>query len=337
MSHAVNGQPMTSDSLSSLYAPIRGPLDEVETILRRELCSPDPKVDRLVKHGFRLGGKRLRPALMLLSAKACGSLRPEHSTLAAAMELIHTATLIHDDVLDEAQLRRHIETVNARWDNETSILLGDYVVARALCLAASVDDVTACREIGRATRLMCEGELRQIVGRGNYDLTEAEYLEIISGKTAELCACCCRLGAHYAGAPDAIADALGRYGFNLGIAFQIADDLLDVLGDESTTGKSLGTDLLKQKTTLPLIRLLAVLDPSDRDDLLGVLSDADAENGQTREALRPWLARTDALDYARRRADDFVQQAIAELDALPSGPLRDVLARLAEFVITRQN
>jgi len=333
MSQAVNGQPATSQTLQTLYAPVRGQLAEVEAILRRELCADHPKVDRLVKHGFRLGGKRLRPALVLLTAKACGRLREEHLVLAAAMELIHTATLIHDDVLDEADLRRHLETVNARWDNEASILLGDYLLARAICLASSVDDNRACREIGQASRMMCEGELRQIVGRGNYDLTEEEYLEIITGKTAELCACCCRLGAHYAGAPEPVCEAMGRYGENLGMAFQIADDLLDLLGDETTAGKSLGTDLLKQKTTLPLIRLLGVIGPSQREAVLAVLS---GEERQKRESLRPWLAQTDAIDYARQRGRHYVQLAVDQLDALMPTPSRNALAGLAQFVVARQ-
>lgn len=334
MSQAVNGPRKTSDMLHRLYAPIQGQLAQVESILRRELRSEHGRVDSLVKHGFRLGGKRLRPALVLLSAQACGGLGDQHATLAAAMELIHTATLIHDDVLDEADLRRHLETVNARWDNEASILLGDYLVAAALCLASSVDDPTACREIGRATRIMCEGELRQVVGRGNHDLTEADYIEIISGKTAELCACCCRLGAHYAGASDPTRGALGCYGMNLGIAFQMVDDLLDLLGDETTMGKSLGTDLVKQKTTLPLIRLLEVIDPSERETVLAALADAGRDS---RETLRPWLARTDALDYARRRAENYVQLAVDQLEVLPPTPARDALARLARFVVAREN
>jgi octaprenyl-diphosphate synthase len=334
MSQTVHGPRKASETLGSLYAPIREELDKVESILRGELCSNDPRVDRLVKHGFRLGGKRLRPALVLLSGKACGELGPPHPMLAAAVELIHTATLIHDDVLDEADLRRHLETVNARWDNETSILLGDYLLARAICLASSVDDAFACREIGEASKLMCEGELRQIVGRGNHELTEDEYLAIISGKTAELCGCCCRLGAHYAGAGADLQQTLGCYGLNLGIAFQIADDLLDVLGDESTTGKSLGTDLLKQKTTLPVIRLLATLDPPDRQQVLAALSDP---AGRNRDALRPWFDRTDAIAYARRRAGDYVQLAIDQLAAVPPSPIREVLVNLARFVVAREN
>ncbi|MBN1590873.1 MAG: polyprenyl synthetase family protein [Pirellulales bacterium] len=334
MSQVVNGHRDISETLRSLYAPIREQLAEVEAILHGELHSDSPQVDRLVKHGFRLGGKRLRPALVLLTGMACGETGPDHLVLAAAMELIHTATLIHDDVLDEADLRRHLETVNARWDNEASILLGDYLLARAICLASSVDDPTASREIGRASRIMCEGELRQIVGCGDYDLTEQEYIEIISGKTAELCACSCRVGAHYAGASQELARTCGRYGANLGIAFQIVDDLLDVLGDETTTGKSLGTDLLKQKMTLPLIRLLGLLKPVERETVVALLSDPER---QPREAIQPWLARTDAIDYTRRKAEGYVQLAIEQLDAVPATPTRDVLRNLAQFVLARQN
>jgi len=281
-----------------------------------------------------LGGKRLRPALVLLSAKAVGTLRPEHVSLAAAVELIHTATLVHDDVLDEAVLRRHLDTVNARWDNEASILLGDYLLARAVCLAAQVDDSIACREIGHASKIMCEGELRQIIGRGNYDLTEEEYLGIIFGKTAEFCACSCRLGAHYAGADEDLKQAMSRYGANLGMAFQIVDDLLDMTGDEATTGKSLGTDLVKQKTTLPLIRLLNTIERPERQQVLAMLADPAK---QTRESLRPWFERTDAMDYTREKAEQYVGLAVAQLDTLPPSPIRDVLARLARFVTTRRN
>ena len=179
--------------------------------------------------------------------------------LAAAVEMIHTATLVHDDVLDEATIRRHLATVNVRWNNETSVLLGDYLFTRALCMASSLDDVFACRELNNAARIMCEGELRQVESRGDYSLTEEQYYDIIRGKTAALTASCCRLGAHFAAADADIEDALCQYGMHLGVSFQIVDDLLDVLGDEAKVGKSLGTDLVKQKATLPVIRLLGTI------------------------------------------------------------------------------
>jgi len=321
------------EALRFFYAPIRQELDQVEEILGKEIDSNHPFVNRLVRHGFRLGGKRLRPALVLLSAKAAGRLQPEHLVLAAVVELIHTATLIHDDVLDEATLRRHLDTVNARWDNEASVLLGDYFFARSLCMAASVGDVFACRAIGEAARTMCEGELRQIESRGNFALTESEYFEIITAKTAALTACCCRLGAHYAGATAEAGESLSRFGLNLGIAFQLADDLLDVLGDEATAGKSLGTDLAKQKPTLPLIRLLQQASAQDRAELLSALS---CSGNHHRDILRPYWERFDAISYTRQKALWHTRCAGEELDSIPSTPVRDALKGLTDFVVHRQ-
>lgn len=317
-----------------LFAPIAEEMVAVEEILRRELRSRDPSVDELVRYGCLLGGKRLRPALLLLSAQACGSVVPEHLTLAAVVEMIHTATLVHDDVLDEADVRRHLQTVNARWGNEASVLLGDYLFTHAFFLASTLESTFGCRTIGRATNIVCEGELRQIRTRGNFDLTEAEYLEIIEAKTAELCACSCRLGAHYAGANTALEECLDKYGRYLGIAFQIADDLLDVAGDEAATGKSLGTDLEKQKPTLPVIRALSLTRGKERQQLLEVLHDASpARHG----ALLPWLERFEAIDYARDRAQAFARQARDQLAGLPGSPVRETLSDIAEFVVARSH
>jgi len=332
--------PQTSDrrsapeTLRALYAPVGTELEEVEAILHQELCSQHPFIDELAKHGFRLGGKRMRPALVLLCARAAGSVKHDHLLLAAVVELIHTATLIHDDVLDEATLRRHLETINARWDNEASVLLGDYLLTRSICLAASIDGGHACRLIAAAGRTVCEGELRQIGHRGNYDLSEEDYLDIIAAKTAALTACCCELGAYYAGAPPTLMEHLVRYGKYLGIAFQIVDDLLDVVGDEATAGKSLGTDLVKQKPTLPLIRMLQQTDSSQRRAILGILH---AEGNHRRDALRPWLERCDAIDYARQKALGYAQAARDQLPVVPAGPARQALAGLTEFVTARKS
>ena len=280
-----------------------------------------------------MGGKRLRPALVLLCGKAFGELQPAHQPLAAAMEMIHTATLIHDDVLDEATIRRHLETVNARWDNETSVLLGDYLFALSVGLISSLETMYAVRTVSEAIRAVCQGELRQVATRGDYGLMESVYLEIIAEKTAALCACCCRLGSHYAGASDEVCEALGRFGHHVGVAFQIVDDLLDVLGDEAKTGKSLGTDLVKQKPTLPLIRLLNQVDAGQRAEIVAMLSrpdDAKLSN------LRPWFEGCDAIDYSRKKAAWFVQCAIEELEIVPPSPARDALRGIAEFVLARQ-
>ncbi len=319
--------------LRSLYAIVQDELGQVDERLRRELASQYPFVHQLAQHGFRLGGKRLRPALLLLSGKLCGRITEDHFVLAAAVEMVHTATLVHDDVLDEAAIRRHLDTVNARWDNETSILLGDYLFAKSLCLAASVDDPYATRSLLDASRKVCEGELRQLGACGDYDLSESEYLEIIDGKTAALCAWCCEVGAHYAGASPEKTAALARFGGKLGIAFQIIDDVLDVLGDEKTTGKSLGTDLVKQKPTLPLIRLLGRSSPGQRAEMIEILS---STTDHHREALWPWLNGSDAIEYAKRKATQFVEEASAELAGWPNAPSKESLVGIARFVVERR-
>ncbi len=334
MSTAADNRGSTPVGLRRIYAPIQNDLDEVEAFLRRELSSRFSFVDELVKHGFRLGGKRMRPALVLLSGRASGRCGPDHLLLAAVVEMIHTATLIHDDVLDEAALRRHLATVNARWDNEASVLLGDYLFTLAVSLASQLDDPYACREIGESSRTMCEGELRQMERRGHYDLDEAEYLEIIAEKTAALCACCCSVGAHYGGADRETKKALIAYGADLGVAFQIADDLLDLLGSEDKTGKSLGTDLDKQKPTLPLIRLLGQAGAEDRREVLSLLS---RSGNHRREALRSWFTRYDAVSYARQKAEWFIERAKSRLAVLAPSEFRDSLELLATFVVERQH
>src|SRR5262245_50872428 len=219
--------------LETLYAPISAELAEVETLLKQELRSDYPFVDELVRYGCMLGGKRLRPALLLLTVKAVGGrITREHITLAAVVEMIHTATLVHDDVLDEADMRRHLATVNARWDNEASVLLGDFLFTHAFYLASTLDSVLGCGLIGRATKIVCEGELRQKASRSNFQLSESEYLEIVEAKTAELTAVSCRLGALFAETNEVLVEQMDGFGRELGIAFQIADDLLDVLGEE---------------------------------------------------------------------------------------------------------
>jgi octaprenyl-diphosphate synthase len=318
--------------LASIYAPIAQDLAEAERIFAEELGSRLPLVQNLVEHCTHLRGKRLRPALLLLSAQACGGVRPAHPVLAAVVEMIHTATLVHDDVLDEAVIRRHAATVNAEWGNETAVLMGDYLFTHAFHLAASLESTLACRWIGRATNLVCEGEMQQVFNRGNLDLDEPAYLAIVRGKTAELTAVSCRLGAHYAGAPEDTVEALASYGRDLGVAFQITDDVLDIWGEERTTGKTLGTDLEKQKLTLPLIRLLNTAAPAEADRIRDLLCDHQSDR---RLALRPLLERSAALEYAWSRAQDLASRASAAIEGLPSSPARNILHMLARFVVSR--
>jgi octaprenyl-diphosphate synthase len=318
--------------LDTLYAPIAAELADVEALLKAEMRSDFPFVDELVRYGCLLGGKRLRPALLLLTAKAVGGdVSREQTTLAAVVEMIHTATLVHDDVLDEATMRRHLATVNARWDNEASVLLGDFLFTHAFYLASTLDSVVGCRLIGRATNIVCEGELRQKGSRGNFDLSEREYLEIVEAKTAELTAVSCRLGALFAGADENRVEQMDGFGRDLGIAFQIADDLLDVLGEEKMTGKSMGTDLEKQKPTLPIIRALQLASSDDRQAILDLVGGDDRRP----ELLTPFLERYGAIDYSRKRALGFADRARQRLDDLPPSPSREVLLVMSEFVVSR--
>jgi len=330
---AVDDRTAGRQRLELLYEPIRTELEQFEQMLEGELRSDYPLVDQLAKHGFRLGGKRLRPALLLLCAKAAGGVNREHLVLATVVEMIHTATLVHDDVLDSADLRRHLETVNARYGVHASVLLGDFLFTHAFYLASTLSSTLACQTIGRATNIVCEGELRQVANCGNMAISEAEYLSVIEAKTAELCACCCQLGASYAGANDDVVAALARYGRSLGIAFQIVDDLLDLVGDEATTGKSLGSDLEQQKLTLPLIRLLGQFDDGQRRQAVEQLQNA---NGRGRELLERWFQKSDAIPYARRKAESYAEQACAELNCLPASPAQAVLHKLTEFVVDRR-
>lgn len=317
--------------LETIYSPIAAELAEAERIYAEELGSRYPFVQHLVEHAADFRGKRLRPVLVLLIAQASGGLRKEHPVLAAVVEMIHTATLVHDDVLDESMVRRHAATVNAEWGNEAAVLMGDYLFTHAFHLAASLETTLACRWIGHATNLVCEGELLQVHNRGNLDLDEPTYRAIIAGKTAELTAVSCRLGAHYSGASQEVVQAVETFGRELGIAFQIADDVLDLWGDERTTGKTLGTDLEKQKLTLPLIRFLASAGEADARQVRSIL----ASSTPDRKALRPFLEASGALQSTWETAHDHARTAAESLAILPDGPAKAILEGMARDVVQR--
>jgi octaprenyl-diphosphate synthase len=317
-----------------LYGPIATDLEEVERILARVLKSRYNAVSEVVAHVRHYRGKRLRPVLLLLTARACGRLTPAHHTLGAVVEMIHTATLVHDDVLDGASVRRHVPTVNARWGEHTSVLMGDYLFTHAFHLASTLDDVRACRLIGAATNRVCEGEMCQGLQRGNLDLSEEEYFDVIDGKTAELIACCCQLGALFSGASPEVVANLTRFGRWVGLAFQIADDVLDLVGEEQATGKSLGTDLDQQKMTLPLIRLLAQAPPALAARVRQILA---APIANRLDLLKPCLAQSDGIDYARRRAEELATRARKELNCLPPSVCRSILEAVTERVVNRNS
>jgi octaprenyl-diphosphate synthase len=306
---------------------------EVERRLRFEMRSRYEELQPILHQGALMGGKRLRPALVLLSGAASGPIGDDHVVIATVLEMVHTATLIHDDVLDGATRRRHVPTINAQWDNTASILLGDYLFSHSFYLAATLGSTDACRAIGEASRRVCEGELRQNLNQGNIHLDEETYLELIHGKTAELTRVSCHLGAAAAGASDRIVRSLARYGESIGIAFQIADDYLDIWGNDETVGKTLGSDFVQGKATLPLIRLMAQSTATERDHIQAVMRGPAAERMPQLVTL---MERSDARQYTFDRAQFFVDRGVDSLADLPASAARDSLYRLAQFALHRK-
>jgi octaprenyl-diphosphate synthase len=324
-------KPQKANPFAGLFCLISDEMAAVEEVLRRELRSDSPFVDEVLRYSSRLGGKRLRPALLLLSGKAIDGLTDEHVLLSAVVEMIHLATLVHDDILDDASVRRHQATINSKWDNQTSVLLGDFLFTHSFYLASQCDSTFACRTIGRTTNIVCDGELRQVATAGQLYIPEREYLQIINAKTAELCACCCLLGSYYAGGDDLLVRAMTDYGRNLGMAFQIADDVLDFVGSESAVGKSLGTDIGQRKPTLPLIHVFSRATKTERNELLDALDRTD----DPRTELLPWFEKYQALEYTLGRAHEYVAAARRALQGLPDSEARHVLGVLADMVVNR--
>ena len=316
-----------------VYATIATDMERYERTFVSAVGADQPFLSDLITHVSRYKGKQLRPALVFLSARACGSpVTEDHLRVAVAIELIHTATLVHDDVIDEADKRRGLPSINSAYDNETSVLLGDWLFATAYGVAASLDTLDAARHLARTTRELCQGEVRQVSQRGALDLEEGEYLRIVSEKTAALYAASAELGARYAGADDSTTVQLGRFGRLLGTAFQIADDVLDLVGDEEEVGKSLGTDVEKGKLTLPVIQLLKVASPVDAVRARALLEEGSRD---ARDRLRSLLATYQTIQYAEEAARNFTDEAKGCLASLPDTQARDSLIALADYVITR--
>ncbi len=329
VSDSIGGEP--SVDLKSIYAPIKAELAAVESILRSELSSETPWVDQLLEHSWLLGGKRMRPAFVLLSAGYFETIKQPALQMAAALEMVHTATLVHDDILDEADTRRHEPTANSKWGNKVGVLLGDYLFTHSFHVASLSLSIDAVRSLAASSNRVCEGEMRQNAWRGNFDLSEPSYLQMISDKTAELTACASEVGAMLAGANDKQIQQFRDYGLNIGIAFQIIDDLLDVTGQASTVGKTLGTDLLNQKPTLPVIHCLTSLPTKEKNSFLELLESGQAET----DAVIPILESTGSIDYSRERAADFAGRSMEFANSLDENAYAVSLRSIAEFVLAR--
>jgi octaprenyl-diphosphate synthase len=322
---------MTS-SLATLTGCIAPQLEAVDRLFHDELRSDLPSVNALVKHVSRFRGKMLRPMLVLLCGQTCGKLTDAHVTIATVVEMVHMATLVHDDVLDEAELRRKGATINHLRGNEAAVLLGDYLISHSYHLCSGLDSQLASRSIACTTNEVCEGELLQIHHRNNIDLDELTYLEIISRKTASLCATCCQLGATFAGASQEVVEKLETYGRSLGIAFQIQDDILDIVGEVEAVGKTLGIDVEKGKMTLPMIHFLRTA-PAEHGALLRSL--VESRDADRTERIRNLILPSRSIEYAQDRARRLVDRARGSLSELPDTEARRVLDLMAEFVVSR--
>jgi len=323
-------------SAAEILAPVQAEMDSVEAVLRREIEIADPGLLPLLEDASLLRGKGLRPGLVLLIARATGELVPDHVTLAAALEMIHNATLIHDDILDDATSRRNQMTINIKYNNETAVLVGDYIFARAFVLANSLEDKEAVASISRMTSVICRGEIKQVLRRFDAGLSETDYLAVIADKTASLYQAAGELGALLAGAPRETIEACSAYGRSIGVAFQIVDDCLDLVGQEAIMGKTLATDLDKGKLTLPIIRFLEEAGSEVREEVLELIGSDDLSRPEKRTRMLDRLRHNGALDYAYGRARDATERAKAMLEGLEPSPARDSLEQLADFVVSRE-
>lgn len=322
-------------------------LADVEGRFAAELQSDLTCVNQLVAHVERYRGKMLRPMLVLASGFATADsderLCEAHRVVATVVEMVHMATLVHDDILDEAQVRRRGVTINHLKGNEAAVMLGDYLISHAYHLCSSLDRPAINRVIAEATNTVCEGELLQLTNRENWQLDEKTYFEILRRKTASLCGTCCKLAGMLNESSLAQCEALFEYGEKLGIAFQIVDDLLDLIGREDTVGKTLGRDIRMGKLTLPLIHQLTIVGERHRQQLLDMLMTHVASVGANGKdiagamAIAKLLVDNGSVDYAQDWAGRLVEQAKGALDVLDNSPARDLLCDLANAVLARRH
>ncbi|MCW0398043.1 Octaprenyl diphosphate synthase [Xanthomonas sacchari] len=307
---------------------------EVDALIRRRLSSDVVLINQIADHIVSAGGKRLRPMLVVLAGRACGAGGPMQHQLAAIIEFIHTSTLLHDDVVDESDLRRGRSTANALWGNAPSVLVGDFLYSRSFQLMVELDSMAVMRLLADTTNRIAEGEVLQLLHVHNPDTDEAAYLRVIERKTAVLFAAGTRLGALASGASEAVQERLYDYGMQLGYAFQIADDVLDYTADAADLGKNLGDDLAEGKATLPLIHAMAHADDATRARLRQIVEQGDAS------AMPEVLAAIEAsggIEYSRRRAADYAAAAERALDGLPENEAVAALRGLARYAVERRH
>ncbi len=310
-------------------------LEATNALIRDRMASRHaPRIPEVTAHLVNAGGKRLRPMLTLAAARMLGYGGPHHVHLAATVEFIHTATLLHDDVVDESGQRRGRPTANLLWDNKSSVLVGDYLFARSFQLMVETGSLRVLDILADASATIAEGEVLQLSAAQDLGTTEEIYLQVVRGKTAALFAAACEAGGVIAGGTEAQTEALRGYGDALGVAFQIADDLLDYGGDSLATGKNVGDDFRERKLTLPVIKAIAAAEGEERDFWRRTIEKGDQREGDLDQALS-LLDRHGAMAATRQDALGWSARAREALEALPQGELRDILHDLADYVVER--
>lgn len=320
--------------LKSIIAPIQADLDAFERQLAATLAVDSPLIYGITKHLLGRRGKRMRPALVFLAARAAGRFPDVALKAGMAIELIHTATLLHDDVVDESPTRRGQESVNSKWNNLISVLMGDYLFSKAFHLLVQIESPGLMQAVSAATEQVSLGELVEIQESHNFEIDEPGYLRIIDAKTASLFAASCEAGAILGNSSPALRDQLRAYGNEIGTAFQISDDLLDLVGSQEKTGKTAGNDIKEGRVTLPLIHALSRAPEARRQEMLRLLNNGSGTSHL--EEIRHFVVEMGGVDYARERAMNMEAEARRHLIDLPDSPYKSALLELARFVVSRE-
>jgi len=317
-----------------MFEPVRADLEEVEREFERQVQSKVGVIPEIGKYIQKSGGKRVRPAVLLMAARLCGYSGPRAILNAAVVEFIHTATLVHDDIIDDAELRRGQKAVHSQWGNDVTVLAGDFLYIKSMAMALTQDTLDVVRLLCDVTLRMIEGELYQLTKNGVVDLTEDEHFEIIRRKTAYLFGGCAQIGGMLGNIGEQGELDLREYGFNLGVMFQLVDDLLDFTGEAETLGKPIGGDLREGKITLPIIHLLQNGGPEANTLIRNVVKDRDVSAADWAR-IKVLLAEHQSIDYAYARAVEFGESAKRHLLLFPDTPERDALMALADYVLWR--
>lgn len=325
-----------SVSLDDIRAPVKTDLDAVNRLITDELFSDVPLIQDVARHIVSSGGKRLRPLMVLLCAQACGYTGQEQHELATVIEFIHTATLLHDDVVDKTHLRRGHKTANDLWGNSASILVGDFLYSRAFQILAKRANVPVTRVLANSTNTIAEGEVLQLIHQRDSELGKEHYLKVIERKTAELFQAASEIGA-ILGKPDDSEQqaAMRQFGHDFGIAYQIIDDILDYTADPEQSGKALGNDLQEGKVTLPLLRLLETSDNTQQTLVRDAISKGADETQCC--ALVQAVANSDARTYCINEANRYIDSALKQLDTLPHSEAKAALIQMCQFILERDH